>query len=68
MNCLWMLADESPQWFRQLLGSDVVCLLVPLVALIGAFTYGIVHSINRHRERMVKIEHGIDPDAPHNLQ
>ena len=66
MNFLLFLADESPAWLRQLLQSDNLALAVPLVAIIGGITYSIAHSIMRHRERMAKIEHGIDPDAPKN--
>jgi hypothetical protein len=66
MNFLLFLADETPAWLRQLLQPDVLALAVPLAAIIGGLAYSIVHSIMRHRERMAKIEHGIDPDAPKN--
>jgi hypothetical protein len=63
MNFLLVLADETPGWVRQLLQPDILALAVPLAVIIGGITYSVVHSIMRHRERMAKIEHGIDPDA-----
>jgi hypothetical protein len=33
-------------------------------AAVMAGSYGIVHAVIRHRERMAKIGMGIDPDAP----
>jgi hypothetical protein len=63
MNILFVLAEESPGWIRQLLQPDVLALAVPLVTIIGVITYSVAHSIMRHRERIAKIEHGIDPDA-----
>ena len=66
MHYLSLLADASPQWFRDLLQPNVMALMVPLVAIVGGITYPIVKAMIRHRERMAKIEHGIDPDAPQN--
>ena len=46
----------------------VVVLLIPIVAIIGGITSGIIKSLNRQRlielaqkERIAAIEHGIDP-------
>jgi hypothetical protein len=63
MNHLFLLADGSPDWFRELLQPNVLPLLIPICAVVGGITYAIVSAIIRHRERMAKIEHGIDPDA-----
>jgi hypothetical protein len=63
MNILLVLADESPSWIRQVLQPEILALAVPLSAIIGGFTYAIAHAIMRHRERIAKTEHGIDPDA-----
>jgi hypothetical protein len=63
MNYLLLLADESSPWFREFLHSDNLGLVVPVLFIIGSFAYGIARSVMRHRERIAKIEHGIDPDA-----
>lgn len=38
-------------------------MLIPLAAVVGSFAYGITTAILRHRERIAKIQNGIDPDA-----
>jgi hypothetical protein len=38
--------------------------LVGTVAIVVVGIVAIVRILIRHRERMAKIEHGIDPDAP----
>jgi acetyl-CoA carboxylase alpha subunit len=39
-------------------------LLVPIVAIIVGGAIAITAMILKHAERVAKIEHGIDPDAP----
>ncbi|HTQ39079.1 MAG TPA: hypothetical protein VMJ32_08620 [Pirellulales bacterium] len=65
MNHLFLLADEAPFWSR-ILQPDILALMVPISAIVLGITYSIVLAIIRHRERMAKIEHGIDPDANEN--
>ena len=36
---------------------------LPIVFIIGLFAYKITVSIIHHRERMARMEHGIDPDS-----
>ena len=62
MNLL-LLAEESPGWFQDLLQPHVMPFLVAVVAIIGGTVIAITKAIIRHRERMAKIEHGMDPDA-----
>jgi hypothetical protein len=42
---------------------EVMVFAVPIVAIVCGIGYKTVVAIIRHRERMAKIEHGIDPDA-----
>jgi hypothetical protein len=63
MNSLALLAEGSPQWFQDLLQPQVMPFLVAIVAIIGGISLCAVKAIIRHRERIAKIEHGIDPDA-----
>ncbi len=63
MSILSLVAEGSPQWFQDLLQPHVMPFLVAIVAVIGGISLAVVKAIIRHRERMAKIEHGIDPDA-----
>ena len=64
MYQLALLANDSlPSWLEQLLEPQRISLLIPVVAIVGGITYATVVAVIRHRERMAKIEQGIDPDA-----
>jgi hypothetical protein len=65
MNSLAILADvaDSPRWLELITRPQVVVFVVPIVAIVCGIAYKTVNAIMRHRERMAKIEHGIDPDA-----
>ena len=39
-------------------------LLVPIVAILVGGVIAVVAMVHRQQERMAKIAHGIDPDAP----
>jgi len=41
----------------------VIVFVVP-TAIVAWAVYAISKAMIRHRERMAKIEHGIDPDGP----
>ena len=41
----------------------VIVFVVP-TAIVAWAAYAVSKAMIRHRERMAKIEHGIDPDAP----
>lgn len=47
----------------QLTQPYVLPFLVGGLAVVGGVAVAITKAIIRHRERMAKIEHGIDPDA-----
>jgi Trk-type K+ transport system membrane component len=63
MYPLALFADSMPSWLEQLLEPQRISLLIPVVAIAGGIGYAIVVAVIRHRERMAKIEQGIDPDA-----
>jgi hypothetical protein len=63
MNSLPLLAQGSPGWLQDLLQPHVMPFLVAIVAIIGGISLCAVKAIIRHRERIAKIENGIDPDA-----
>lgn len=46
------------------LRPETLVFLIPITAIIGGITYKITTAIIAHRERMAKIEHGIDPNEP----
>jgi hypothetical protein len=65
MNYATLLAqsDNLPLWVDELLQPHRLALMVPIVAIVGGLTYATIIAMIRHRERMAKLEHGIDPDA-----
>jgi hypothetical protein len=54
---------EPQDWLHTILQPNVLIFLVPIVAISGGIAVAITKSIIAHRERMAKIQHGIDPDA-----
>jgi hypothetical protein len=65
MNYLAVIAqsDDMPRWLEMLLAPERMGLLIPILAIVGALTFAIVKAIIHHRERIAKIQNGIDPDA-----
>jgi uncharacterized membrane protein (DUF106 family) len=51
------------QWLSAILRPEVLVFAIPIVAILGGVAFQITRAILIHRERMTKIEHGIDPDA-----
>ncbi|MEE9371708.1 MAG: hypothetical protein V3V00_01515 [Saprospiraceae bacterium] len=47
---------------KTLLQPEVVWVLIPLVAIIGAFVNKGLKANYKHKERLAKIEAGINPD------
>ncbi len=66
MNYLTLLAQEAAAngWLERFIRPETLVFCVPIVFLIGLFAYKITTAIVAHRERMAKIQQGIDPDAP----
>ncbi len=52
--------DET---LSRLLRADVLIFLIPIIAIIGVFARKILTRYFEHKERMAKIEAGIDPDV-----
>jgi hypothetical protein len=63
MSFLAIVNDEPSQWFQSLLRPEVMPFVVAGIAVCGGMVIAISKAIMHHRERMAKIEHGIDPDA-----
>jgi hypothetical protein len=65
MNLITLLADDTPlpSWLHELWQPDKIVLLIPIVAIVGGIGLKLAKAIMQHRERIAKIEHGIDPDA-----
>jgi hypothetical protein len=63
MNFL-VIADEGQfQWFHSLLQPEILPFVIAIIAVVGGISIAILKAVMHHRERMAKIEHGIDPDA-----
>jgi hypothetical protein len=50
------------EWIETLLNPATLSLLIPIVAIVGAFSVSGLKAHHRHQERIEKIKHGIDPD------
>lgn len=50
-------------WLSRLLDPGTLALLIPIIAVGGAFAVAALKSHHKHQERMEKIRQGIDPDA-----
>jgi hypothetical protein len=59
MQSPYLLADA----LTQLTQPYVLPFLVGALGVVGGVAVAITKAVVRHRERMAKIEHGIDPDA-----
>ncbi|MFT5812622.1 MAG: hypothetical protein ACI9VT_000358 [Psychroserpens sp.] len=51
------------EWLNTLLRPETLALLIPIVAIIGAFSVSALKAHHRHQERIEKIKNGFDPDA-----
>jgi hypothetical protein len=50
-------------WLQQLLRAETLSLLIPIVAIVGAFSVAALKAHHRHQERIEKIKQGYDPDS-----
>ena len=50
-------------WLTPLLDEDVLALLIPILGIIGVFSFLGTKAYFKHIERLEKIRNGIDPDA-----
>ena len=56
--------SDTVNIIRYVMRPEIIFLLIPIVAIIMGGLIGITKLVLRHRERIAKIEMGIDPDAP----
>ena len=63
MTFLAIVNEEPSQWLHSLLQPEVLPFVVAIIAVAGGISIAIAKAVMHHRERMAKIEHGIDPDA-----
>ncbi len=50
-------------WLTPLLNPALISVFIPIVGIIGVFSFLGAKAYFRHVERMEKIRNGIDPDA-----
>lgn len=48
--------------WERLFDADIIVFMIPIVAIIVGGMIAIVAMVANHRERMAKIDQGIDPD------
>jgi hypothetical protein len=51
------------EWLETLLRPETLSLLIPIVAIVGAFSIAALKAHHRHQERIEKIKNGYNPDA-----
>jgi len=51
------------EWMNTLLNPGTLSLLIPIIAIIGAFAVAALKAHHKHQERIEKIKHGFDPDS-----
>jgi hypothetical protein len=50
-------------WLERLLNPATLALLIPIVAIVGAYSVNALKAHHRHQERIEKIKQGLDPDS-----
>lgn len=55
-------SSDAPGWLELLMRPEVLVFCIPITAIVGGIGYKITTEIIAHRERMAKIQQGIDPD------
>jgi hypothetical protein len=61
-------AAQATNLVELVMRPETLVFLIPITAIIGGIAYKITTAIIAHRERMAKIEHGIDPNEPPRAQ
>ncbi len=56
-------SSDVPGWLELLSRPEVLVFCIPLTAIVGGIAYKITTAVIVHRERMAKIQQGIDPDG-----
>jgi hypothetical protein len=51
------------EWLETLLRPETLSLLIPIVAIVGAFSVAALKAHHRHQERIEKIKSGFNPDS-----
>jgi hypothetical protein len=64
---LLLFAQESEphDWLHTIAQPNVLVMFIPMIAIAGGIVFAITKAIISHRERISKIQQGIDPDAKH---
>ncbi len=50
------------EWLSSLLKAETLSLLIPIIAIVGAFSVAALRAHHRHQERIEKIKRGYNPD------
>jgi hypothetical protein len=61
---LLIASGDAAEIVRYAIRPDILGILIPISAIIMGGLIIITKMVLRHRERIAKIEMGIDPDAP----
>jgi hypothetical protein len=50
------------EWLGVIFQPEVLSLLIPIVAIVGAFAVAALNAHHKHQERIEKIKQGFNPD------
>jgi len=50
------------EWLSQIFQPEILALLIPIVAIVGAFSVAALSAHHKHQERLEKIKQGFNPD------
>ncbi len=50
------------EWLGVIFKPEVLSLLIPIVAIVGAFVVAALNAHHKHEERIEKIKQGFNPD------
>lgn len=50
------------EWFSQATQSEILSLLMAIVAIVGVFAFAAVKAHHRHQERIDKLKQDFNPD------
>ncbi len=51
------------EWISGLLQAETLSLIIPIIAIVGAFVVAALKAHHKHTERIEKIKRGFGPDC-----
>jgi ABC-type enterobactin transport system permease subunit len=61
-DILFAQAARESSVLEMILRPETLVFMIPITAIVGGVAFAITKAIIAHRERMARIQQGIDPD------